>query len=1522
MASASAFRHHLNVNPISKDVQGSDHSIPLSPQWLLPKPGDSKPGMGTMESHPPPYPVNGNQSIVMKPLGNGKEIDDIPSKKDVFRPSLLDKVTSQHRWLDEERETHSSVRKDHWRDGDKESSDTSKMNRRAENLPSKQFGEAHRAPSERWTDSGNKDSSYDQRRESKWNTRWGPDDKKTESLGDKWAGSGRDGDKPLEKGLSHFSVNGKDDMEGDRYRPWRSSSSQSRGRGEPLHHQILSPKNQAPTFSYGRGRGENHPSTFSASRGRGISGGNSGPSIHQSLGTLSFKGGNDRGETFPLRYSRIKLLDLYRRTDMTIYHKLLEGLVVVPSLTLNEPLEPLSLCAPNSDEMVVLKGIDKGDITSSGATKMTKDGLAIMNTIEFTHLRRNKTGGTEDLQPAVDSKEDRSDIPKSGCSHHSGGSFHEKHRGFLDTIIKRRPSGVFEGEPESKKPAPEDHLLYYKDPQGEIQGPFSGVDIIGWFEAGFFGIDLEVRLASAPKDSPFSLLGDVMPHLRAKAQPPPGFGVSKQGELPDLSGRQNFSSLGKVPAGTSEIDMSRNERRPKTEAESRFLESRMPGAMSNPSQGHLTNNLSGSPLSGIENGSDPSHSQGADSISILPGLPERSIPGVNNGVGVWSNFPGRGALDPLQNKIELHHAQNFPTQAPFASQQPGVQAPNLPSLISLLSQNMDNPSGTLTPEKLISTLSQDSRLLNMLQQLQPQAPVAKQQMLLLEKIMSLMQQQKQEEQQHLLRQHQLLSQVLQEHHPQQCLGDPSYGQIQSQTTTMTTGNASVDPTLGSQIQLPDTQVEQANNYMNLPPQISKDINYAVSPESPLLHLPHQIFGTINRQRSWGTNCTEMLNDTQQSLPVTTVVQSSLSLEANLSSQETSSDCRTLTVEQSLDYTQKIDEIVPSITPVNDENCGTMEQFGIATARTCKIDLPSNHGVQPTAKVDKLPVEREKSNDQPSAVREKNVEARDVRKASEKKSRKQKFSKSQFSDQAKGIAKDSSSVQLKPSETEESVAGDTKTTADNLTGSSPGNREENKSRMPPMDSHSAKSSSAANAVVVEVKTTEPMSESRLSSSLPAHNTPKQPVVHAWKPAPGFKAKSLLEIQQEEQMKAQTEMAVSEVPSANSMNLSTPWAGVVASLEPKVSRESRQDAAISETAIVKPENSSTSKSKKSQLHDLLAAEVLAKSRERCLDVPRTVPTSAAHVTITTVETIDDDNFIEAKETKKGRKKSAKAKGMGAKVTAPLNPVDIPVVSASPVDKGKVSDQAQPEKEVLPSIQSSLSLGDFVPWRGEMVNPSPPPAWSTDSMKLPKCTSLRDIQKEQKRNLSVNFPIPIPAPQKPQPSQSTHGTVSSWSTASPPSKAASPVLINCHVSSPSKSKGDDDLFWGPIDQTKQEGKQGDFPLLANVGGWDRKNTPAKGTASGSLSRQKSMGGRPIEHAFQSHNDGKLMKLGAGNVNSGNAGVYNFQQEIAVSPDVSSREGGKKKGKKGKKVSPAVLGFNVVSNRIMMGEIQVLED
>ncbi|GMJ02661.1 Essential for poteXvirus Accumulation 1 [Hibiscus trionum] len=1807
-SSASDSRRHLTVSPplpIPKDVQGSDNPVPLSPQWLLSKPGESKLGIGTVETHPASYPAHRGRPEVMKPLGNGEGMHDTP-KKDVFRPSLLDMETGRRdRWRDEERDTHSSVRKDHWRDGDKELSDTRRMDRWADNLPSKQFGEARRAPTERWNDSGNRDSNYDQKRESKWNTRWGPDDKNNERSRDKWADSGRDGDMPVDKGLYHLSSQGKDVREGDHYRPWRSTSSQSRGRGETPHHQTLTPGKQAPTFSYGRGRGESpHPSTYSGGHGRGSSGGNLGANItshHQTLGIISDKHDIDHGQPSPLRYGRKKLLDLYMRTDMRGYQKLVEELVSVPSLSQNEPLEPLALCAPGPDEMLVLKGIDKGDITSSGAPQMPKDGPVGRNSTEFTHSRRNKIGSREDLTTAVDdSKEESSDIPNSSYSQL------EKHKGYPDTkfkseavenrgfyrrveevptdressiqvtnsvnpgtmwrassfgeqspavkqdwkeipndvrsrtpdmswsqqrkdvinqresnvmnssfsrdeahwhssedpILRRQPSGVLDREPEPRKlPAPEDLILHYKDPQGEIQGPFSGIDIIGWFEAGYFGIDLEVRLASAPKDLPFSLLGDVMPHLRAKARPPPGFGVPKPDELSDFSSRPNFSSLGKVHTGTSDSDVIRNEQRPATEAENRFLESLMSGGMNNPSQGlqgYLPNNPSSIPASGIENGNDlyllgkrmalerqrslpkpypywpgsdaaslvskpdiisespaaqaklltsltdnslqPPHQQAADLMSILQGLPDRSAPAVNS-VGGWSNFPAQGASDPLQDKSELHQAQNFPTQAPFGIQQQRLQTPTPPSLTSLLGQPMDNPSGILKPENVMSsTLSQDSQLLNMLQQqylmlqLQPQTPVQQTQlMLLLEKIMLLKQQQRLEEQQKLLRQQQLLSQVFQEHQSQQRFGEPSYGHLH---TTIPPGNSSMDPSrrqpssqdilqIGSQI--PGTQDEHAFNSMHPSPQVSRDTSYAVSSGSPPVLLPHEMVSSINFEKSMGTNAPELVNDIQQSLPVTTIVENSPSLEVNLSSHEVSlvqeplpaSDCHALTVEQPQHPAQKIDGIVRAVPLVNDASCGTLEHHdtATATARSCKTDTP-NEDVQPTAAIDELQVQREKSSDQPSVVREtKNVEAREVRKTSEKKSRKQKSSKSQASDIAKEHAKASSSVQMKPSEIEVPV-GDTKTAGHNIDVMSPGKKEQTKSSIAPIDSHYAVSSSSSNIVMVDDETKEHKGESQLSGSFPVQNPSAQPSVRAWKPAPGFKPKSLLEIQLEEQRKAQTEMAVSEViSSVNSLNLSTPWSGVVSSLEPKVSRETQRDADLADSAIVKPESSlnpMSKKSPKSPLHDLLAEEVMSKSRERD-DVPGTIFTSSANVTTTNVEPIDDDNFIEAKETKKSRKKS-KAKGTAAKVSVPLSTADVHLFSASTVEKGKGSRPAQLEKEVLPSIPSGPSLGDFVPWKEEQVNPSLTPAWSADSKKVPKPTSLRDIQKEQKRNFSAQLTSPITT-HKSQPNQSTPVVVSSWSiTASPPSKTASPIQINSHASQ-SKHKGDDDLFWGPIDQTKQETKQSDFPVLANVGSWGAKSTPTKGNASGSLGRQKSVGGRPTERtlssspasvqssfkgkrdmltkhseamdfrdwcesecvrligtkdtsflefclkqsrseaeiflvenlgsfdpnhefiekflnykellpadvleiAFERRNDGKLTELGSRNVNSSNTNVADFDQDVGVGPDGSSKAGGKKKGKKGKKISSAVLGFNVVSNRIMMGEIQTVED
>ena len=47
-----------------------------------------------------------------------------------------------------------------------------------------------------------------------------------------------------------------------------------------------------------------------------------------------------------------------------------------------------------------------------------------------------------------------------------------------------------------------------------------------------------------------------------------------------------------------------------------------------------------------------------------------------------------------------------------------------------------------------------------------------------------------------------------------------------------------------------------------------------------------------------------------------------------------------------------------------------------------------------------------------------------------------------------------------------------------------------------------------------------------------------------------------------------------------------------------------------------------------------------------------------------------------------------------------------------------------------------------------------------------------------------------------------------------------------------------------------------------------------------------------------------------------------VLESADGQGGKTGKKKGKKGRQIDPALLGFKVTSNRIMMGEIQRIED
>ncbi|XP_057470047.1 protein ESSENTIAL FOR POTEXVIRUS ACCUMULATION 1-like [Actinidia eriantha] len=688
-----------------------------------------------------------------------------------------------------------------------------------------------------------------------------------------------------------------------------------------------------------------------------------------------------------------------------------------------------------------------------------------------------------------------------------------------DSIIRRQPSAVLDRKQEVGKlsvPSPEDLLLYYKDPQGEIQGPFSGSDIIGWFESGYFGIDLQVRLANAPHDSPFSSLGDVMPHLRAKARPPPGFNAPKQTEIVDGSSRSNFSAFGMLHASSGDVNMMKADQRYKqsstAEAENRFLESLMSGNTSNMStsplekfpfaegmQGYVGNNSSGMPPDGVEsannsyllakrvtlerqrsltNGypywpgrdtapivsnsdiiqdSTTPHSNLLSSIvdnvrqqspsqnlmSILQGMPDRSTSSFDDGVSGWPSFSVQGGFDPLQSA--------------FGIQQQRLQPQNLPSLTNLLANDIDNSSGILAPEKLhTSGLSQDPQLLSLLQQqyllqMHSQPPVPSQQMSLLDKLLLLKQQQQQEEQQQLLwQQQQLLSQVLSDHNPQQRFGEQSYGQLQA--SALPAGNASVNHhtfhlphesfQIGSQRPVSSMQDERISNLFNIPPSVSQEVSHGVGSEASAIHLPPQMLGNTVHQKSWAADLPEQSNDIQHnnSLPTSTMIDDSLPLPTSTmiddslpqpevvgkSPQEHISQKNLRTNEPVTVTTSKAAvEFVPledlgksvAVESVNYENEVHMPD------QVNEVKIPSTGAldISHITQADSCTVET-------SMVKElKNVEVREVKKASEKKSRKQRSTKAQSSDKVKGVSKTPSLQQSKPSEIEVSIVADVRMT---------------------------------------------------------------------------------------------------------------------------------------------------------------------------------------------------------------------------------------------------------------------------------------------------------------------------------------------------------------------------------------------------------------------------------------------------------------------------------------------------------------
>ncbi|KAI0503474.1 hypothetical protein KFK09_014408 [Dendrobium nobile] len=569
--------------PSLKDMHGSDNSMAFSPQWLQSK-----------EYHTSPF--HGERITSVRGPGNVEDSHEVRKRKDVYKHALHDsEIGCRDRWRDEERETNSTVNRDHrgerWLDN------------------SMRHSGERRNHSERWSESGNRESSFDQRRESKWSTRWGRDDKESESS--------KDGQGPQERLMSRLTSHGRDtDKDGEIYpRSWRSNSSMARVKTEPSYQQSI-PHKQIHMFGYGRGKGENVSQLSPSGRGS-FNSNNASTVIHHPhhFGTFSAKSGLQTGSSL-LRYSRMKLLDIYRMTDIRSHRVSIDGIMDAPSLTRSELLEPLALAAPSIEELVILKAIEKGEVASSGVPQVSKEGSGGRNDVESVMSKQMKLGTDEDLQciggdyklegsernpdieparwrsqseaisswPSTDLKDNPAALGAKSSefdwSHLSDDADNEtttasvsssfckddwqnnqrghvqkrsnpKNRSYASEFsdsertaspyFAREDSLLARDKPAGRHfeplPSPEELSLYYRDPHGRVQGPFSGSDLIGWFEAGYFGIDLEVRPASAPSEAPFLLLGDVIPQLRQKVRPPPGFRLAKQNgilEMPNM----------------------------------------------------------------------------------------------------------------------------------------------------------------------------------------------------------------------------------------------------------------------------------------------------------------------------------------------------------------------------------------------------------------------------------------------------------------------------------------------------------------------------------------------------------------------------------------------------------------------------------------------------------------------------------------------------------------------------------------------------------------------------------------------------------------------------------------------------------------------------------------------------------------------------------------------------------------------------------------------------------------------------
>ncbi|KAL3818717.1 hypothetical protein ACJIZ3_004622 [Penstemon smallii] len=484
---------------------------------------------------------------------------DVPEDKKDWR-RIAPEPDSGRRWREEERETGLLGRRDR-----------RKMDRRVENASGREATDNRSLVA---TDKRHDASGRIPGHETRWSLRWGHDDKEKDPRLEKKADLEKEESQSESQPFGSHSRSIPDSDSRDKWRPRHRMEGNPSGSGS---------YRAAPGFGSEKGRVDGSNVGFTVGRGRSSVSIVRPPSAGL-IGAAQFdNGGNVPGkpnalvETFV--YPRGKLLDIYRRQklDSSLAH-IPDNLEEVFPVTQLNVVEPLSFVAPDAEEEAILNDIWKGKITSSGAlnpssrNSRSTNNVAEVRDLEFTNGRQLAfstnvtleipntgilTEQTDDREGKYDNSEvmNCKELNIGDVQAFSVAEFDASQPKFADFSANKHPlfesvksatsvdvntnlpddSNSLFAMPSSehypdgsvqrfgsraneyqldKGIPPEELSLFYLDPQGEIQGPFLGMDIISWFEQGFFGADLPVRLEDAPHDVPFQELGDVMPHLK------------------------------------------------------------------------------------------------------------------------------------------------------------------------------------------------------------------------------------------------------------------------------------------------------------------------------------------------------------------------------------------------------------------------------------------------------------------------------------------------------------------------------------------------------------------------------------------------------------------------------------------------------------------------------------------------------------------------------------------------------------------------------------------------------------------------------------------------------------------------------------------------------------------------------------------------------------------------------------------------------------------------------------------------